>query len=109
MARATFISFGYYPSKSMVGNDGQTFRPGLLLRAYLIYDLWDWPCYLYGNVSYISERSLRPRLVLFDVGLAVRPFRACQQCEFRLGAEDTADLRVRDDFNLWYVTLRYIY
>ena len=109
MARATFVSIGYYPSKSMVGNDGQTFRPGLLLRAYLIYDLWDWPCYLYGDVSYISERALRPRLLLFDAGIAVRPFRSCRQCEFRLGVEDTADLRVRNDLNLWYVALRYIY
>ena len=32
VARATFLSIGYYPSKDMVGNNGQTFEPGLLLR-----------------------------------------------------------------------------
>ena len=36
VARATFLSVGYYPTKDMVGNDGQTFKPGLMLRAYLI-------------------------------------------------------------------------
>ena len=109
MARATFLSFGYYPSKEMVGNDGQTFDPGLLLRAYLIYDLWDWPCYLYSDTTYISERSFQPRLLLFDVGVAVRPFSACPQCEFRFGAENTADLQVHDDYSLWYASIRYIY
>jgi hypothetical protein len=109
VTRATFVSIGYYPSKSMVGNDGQSFQPGLLLRAYLIYDLWDWPCYVYGDVTYISERSFRPRLLLFDVGLALRPFHACPQCEFRLGGAGAADLQVRNDLNLWYVALRYIY
>jgi hypothetical protein len=109
VARATFLSFGYYPSKEMVGNDGQTFNPGLLLRAYLIYDLWDWPCYLYGDTTYISERSLHPRLLLFDVGVAVRPISSCPQCEFRLGVENTADLQVHDDLSLWYASVRYIY
>ena len=74
VARATFLSIGYYPSKDMVGNDGQTFQPGLMLRAYLTYDLWDWPCYVFGDATYISERSFQPRLLLFDVGLAARPF-----------------------------------
>lgn len=109
VTKATFVSIGYYPSKSMIGNDGQQFEPGMMLRAYLTYDLWDWPCYVYGDVTYISERSFRPRLLLFDLGVAVRPFSALRQFELRLGAQDTADLRVRDDFNLWYVSLRYIY
>jgi hypothetical protein len=109
VARATFVSIGYYPSKSMVANDGESFKPGLMLRAYLICDLWDWPCYLYGDVTYISERSLKPRLLLFDVGVALRPFHSCQQWEFRLGAEDTADFQVHNDLNLWYVSLRYVY
>ena len=92
VARATFLSVGYYPSKNMVGNDGQTFQPGLMLRAYLTYDLWDWPCYVFGDATYIGERSFQPKLLLFDVGLAARPFVAVQQCEFRLGVENTARL-----------------
>jgi len=109
VARATFLSIGYYPSKNMVGNDGSAFEPGLMLRAYLTCGLWDWPCYLYGDVAFIAERSFRPKLLLFDVGMAIRPFHSCQQWEFRLGAENTADFQVRDVQNLWYVSLRYIF
>ena len=75
----------------------------------LTCDLWDWPCYVFGDGTYTSERSLQPRLFLFDVGFAARPFRACQQCEFRLGAENTADFQARYVQNLWYVSLRYIF
>ena len=109
VARATFVSLGYYPSKDMVGNDGQAFKPGLLLRAYLTYDLWDWPVYLFGDATYISERSLQPKLFLFDVGIAARPFTSWQQWEFRLGVESTADFQVRDVENLWYASLRFVF
>jgi hypothetical protein len=109
VARATFLSVGYYPTKDMVGNDGQTFKPGLMLRAYLIYDLWDWPLYAFGDATFISERSLRPKLLLFDVGLAARPFRSWQQWEFRLGVENTADFQTGGVLNLWYGSLRFIF
>ena len=109
VARATFLSIGYYPSKDMVGNNGQTFEPGMMLRAYLIRDLWDWPCYLFGDFTYISEKSFAPRLLLFDVGAAARPFRRCQQFELRLGVDSTGDLQVHNVQNLWYASFRFIY
>jgi hypothetical protein len=109
VARATFLSFGYYPTKDMVGNDGRTFKPGMFLRGYLTYDLWESRCYAFGDVAYISKRSFDPKLLLFDVGLAARPFPRCRQFELRLGAENTADLQVGNVFNLWYVSLRYLF
>jgi len=109
VARATFLSVGYYPSREMVGNDGRLFKPGLLLRAYLICDLWDWPVYAFGDVTYLSERSLQPRLLLFDVGLAARPFTSYRQLEFRLGVENTADVQVGNMKSLWYASVRYIF
>jgi hypothetical protein len=109
VARATFLSIGYYASKNLVGNQGDTFQPGLFLRAYLTYDVWDSACYAYGDIQYIGERSFRPKLLRFDVGLAVRPFRACRQCEFRLGTENTADLEVHNDFSIGYLSVRYIF
>jgi hypothetical protein len=109
VARATFLSIGYYPSKNMVGNDGRSFEPGLMLRSYLTSDLWNWPCYLFGDATFISERSFRPRLLLFDVGIAARPFSSCRQWEFRLGAENTADFQVHNVENIWYASLRYIF
>ena len=110
VTRANFLSVGYYPSKVMVGNDGQQFKPGLLLRAYLTCDLWDWPCYFYGDFQYIGdEGSIHPRLLLFDVGLAVRPFPSRRQWELRLGSENTADVKVGNDFSIGYVSFRYIF
>ena len=109
VARATFLSIGYYPAKDMVGNNGLPFEPGMFLRAYLIYDFWDWRCYAFGDFQYIGERSFQPRLLLFDVGLAVRPFRSCRQCEFRIGSENTADVEVHNDFSIGYLSLRYIF
>ena len=109
VARATFLSIGYLPSKVLVGNDGHTFKPGPTLRAYLIRDLWDWPCYVFGDALYIGERSFRPRLLLFDVGVAARPFRSHQQWEFRLGAENTGDFQSHNVQNLWYASLRFIF
>jgi hypothetical protein len=109
VARATFLSIGYYPSKDMVGNDGRTFTPGLFLRAYLTYGFWDWPCYAFSDTTYIAESSSRAKLLLFDLGLAARPIPICRQCEIRLGVESTADFEVRDVLNLWYVSIRYIF
>ena len=109
VARATFLGVGYYPTKDMVGNDGQTFKPGLMLRAYLTYDLWNWPVYAFGDATLISERALQPKLLLFDVGLAARPFRSWQQWEFRLGVENTADFQTGSVLNLWYGSLRFIF
>ena len=109
VARATFLSFGYYPTRELIGNDGQLFKPGLLLRAYLIQDLWDWPVYAFVDAQYISERSFQPRLLLFDTGFAARPFAAYHQLEFRLGAENTADLKVDNMKSLWYVAVRFIF
>jgi hypothetical protein len=109
VARATFLSVGYYPTKEMVGNDGQLFKPGLMLRAYLTCDLWNWPAYAFGDATFISERSLKPKLLLFDVGLAARPFSSWRQWEFRLGVESTGDFQEGSVLNLWYVSVRYIF
>jgi hypothetical protein len=109
VAKATFLSVGYYPTKEMVGNDGQFFKPGLMLRAYLTYDLLDWPVYAFGDATFITERSLQPKLLLFDVGIAARPFSSWRQWEFRVGAESTADFQVGNVLNLWYVSLRCIF
>jgi hypothetical protein len=109
VARATFLSAGYYLSKDLIGNDGKIFKPGLQLRGYLIWDLWDWPAYLFGDVSYIGQRGVQPRLLLFDLGFAFRPFPFSRQWEFRLGAENTADFQAGNVQDLWYASVRFIF
>jgi hypothetical protein len=109
VARATFLGAGVFPTKDLVGNNGKTFHPLGMLRAYLTYDLLDWPVYAFGDATLITDRRLAPRLLLFDVGLAARPFSSWRQWEFRAGAENTADFQARNVLNLWYVSLRYIF
>jgi hypothetical protein len=64
---------------------------------------------VFGDVTYISERSFRPKLLLFDVGVAGRPLSSWQQWELRLGAENTADLQEQNVQTLWYVAARYVF
>jgi hypothetical protein len=64
---------------------------------------------VFADVTYISERSFDPRLLLFDVGVAVRPFHSHQQWEFRVGTENTADVQAHKLNNLSYLSLRFIY
>jgi hypothetical protein len=109
VARATFVSVGLYPTKDLIGNDGQPFSPLGMLRAYLTYDLLDWPVYAYGDATLITDRKLEPRLLLFDVGLAARPFHSWQQWECRAGVENTADFQAGRVLNLWYLSLRYLF
>jgi hypothetical protein len=109
VTRADFLSVGYYPTKVLVGNDGQEFKPGLFLRAYLTCDLGQLPFYLYADTTFVTEQSLKPKLLLFDLGLAGRPFRCLPQCEFRLGAENTGDLEVKDVQSLLYISVRYVF
>ena len=40
VARANFVGVGYYPSKSLVGNAGDEFKPSAFAEAYLTRDLW---------------------------------------------------------------------
>jgi hypothetical protein len=115
VTRADFASVGYYVTKDLLGNNGQRFHPGLFLRAYLTCDLWDWPAYVFGDVKYIAEQSFQPKLLLYDLGLAVRPFRdwerfsALKSWEIRLGVENTADLQEGSVLNLWYGAIRIIF
>jgi hypothetical protein len=107
VARASFVSIGYLPSKDLVGNDGQQFYPGLMIRGYATCDLGNWPCYVYGDATYLGDQSFQPRLLILDAGLAARPLRSHQQWELRLGAESTADLQVHNSLSLWYVSVRF--
>jgi hypothetical protein len=115
VARADFLSIGYYASKSMVGNDGRKFKPGPMLRAYLTCDLGSWPAYVFGDVTYLGKQPFGAKLLLYDVGLAVRPFSAWERFsawknfEGRLGVENTADLEVGNVQNLWYASVRFIF
>ena len=108
-ARATFLSIGYYPSKSMADASGNQFAPGFFARAYLTYDLWGEQCYLYGDVQFITAQPFLPTLLVWDAGLAVRPFQCVPRLEFRVGTQDMRNLQGSDMETSVYLGARYSY
>lgn len=108
-ARATFLSIGYYPSKSMVDGAGFEFTPGAFARAYVIYDLYGPKCYLFTDDTIISDRSFQPALFNTNSGIAYRPFNRVPRMELRLGSEDSVDILNADSETSAYLSLRYIF
>jgi len=109
VGKLSFLSVGYMPSKTLVGLDGNQFKPGLLLHGYLTWDLPMIRSYLYCDGQYLGEAGVKPRLLLVDGGLAIRPFPAAQSLEFRIGAADTYDVQVRHGLGLGYLGIRVQY
>ena len=108
-ARATFLSVGYYPSKSMVDASGNQFKPGPFARAYLTRDLWGEQYYLYGDVQFIATRSLLPTVLNWDVGVAARPFPSFPRLEFRAGTQDMFNLQGGELETGVYLAIRYVF
>jgi hypothetical protein len=108
-ARATFLSVGYYPTKSMVDGSGNQFKPGPFARAYLTCDLGSEQYYLYGDVQFIASRSFQPTLLNLDAGVAARPFTSIPRLEFRIGTQDMFDLQGGDMENSVYLAIRYVF
>jgi hypothetical protein len=113
VSRATFVSLGYYPTKSLIGGDGKQFAPGLFARLNLIWDIPSTCCYLYGNFYQVFERpSFVPRMLFSDVGLAITPFKEMPMLEFRLGSEFDTDWRAAGavrNMSLPYLSVRLNY
>ena len=107
--RLSFISLGYYPTKTLVGGDGSSFQPGAFARAYLTRDI---PClrsFIYGDAQFTGENIVTPRLLKLDAGVGTRPFTRMQNLEFRLGDEVTRDVRAADTRNLVYFSARVLF
>ncbi|RLS37017.1 MAG: hypothetical protein DWH82_11920 [Planctomycetota bacterium] len=108
-ARATFLSMGYYPSKSMVDGTGYQFKPGPFARAYLTCDLIDERCYLFGNFVLTGTRDFEAQLFEIDAGVAARPFTSAPRLELRTGTLDTVTLQGGDVKPSFYLAIRYVY
>jgi hypothetical protein len=109
LARATFVSVGYYPTKDMVDGGGNLFKPGAFCRAYLTYDLWGERCYLYADTTLIAQRPFTPKLLDLDAGVAFRPFGRANRWEFRIGTAEMFDLRSNDLETSVYGSIRLIF
>lgn len=105
-SRRSFVEAGYYPSRDLVGGDGNTFRPGAFARAYLSYDVPRLMSYVYGTGTFIAERDNSFRLMILNGGVAFRPFHDFANLEFRVGNELTRDFRAESTRNLTYGAIR---
>ena len=108
-ARATFVSVGFYPSKTMVDGRGREFAPGPFARANLQLDLLGDKCYLYADGEFLGTRSFTPKLLHLDAGIAARPWDLTPHLEFRIGTDDCYDLRNHDVERTVYGGVRIVY
>ena len=108
-ARATFVSVGYYPSKTLEDGLGNQFKPGAFVRTYLTYDLWGPQYYAYGDLQFIASRSFTPTLLNWDAGLAARPFSSLSRLEFRIGTLGMFTLHGGDAEKSMYLSMRYVF
>jgi hypothetical protein len=104
-----FLSVGYYPTKDMIGQDGVPFKPGPFVRASVAWDVWPDRFYLYTDATFLETRSWAAKLLLADVGLAVRPFPTIPDLEFRVGLDNTEDVQARYWRGLFYVNVRIVW
>ena len=107
VGKLPFIGVGYYPSETLIGNNGQDFHPGLFARGYLTQDLpTPFRSYLYGGLRLTAENTATPRLLDTDVGLAVRPLAEQQGLELRVGYDRSDDVQAHVTRQLVYGALR---
>jgi hypothetical protein len=109
LARATFVSAGYFPTKDVVDTTGLLFKPGPFVRAYLTWDLYKEMCYLFLDAQVIGERDFTLKLFDSDVGVAVRPFEFLPRLEFRAGVENAWDLQAGDVQTSVYGACRFLF
>ena len=106
VGRLRFVSLGYDPTKTMVGNNGQSFKPGAIAEAYLTHDLsTPFRSYVYGDLQLAAKSPVTPRLLDADLGLAIRPIDDWQSLEFRLGNKLSEDFLGGDMKDLIYAAV----
>jgi hypothetical protein len=107
LSRLGYVSLGYLPSQALVGNNGESFKPGLFARGYLTESLpTPFASYLYGGLGVTDESGAGSRLFDGDFGVAVRPVVNRQNLEFRVGDAFSDDLKAGETRNYVYGSVR---
>lgn len=94
IARTSYLSLGFYPTKEMTDDNGNRFKPGLFARARVTYDIMPETWYLYFDSQFICFKSGPAKLFNFDGGTAFRPFASNSRVEFRFGSENKCDIQL---------------
>jgi hypothetical protein len=93
----------------MVDTDGDLFKPGPFVRAYLTQRLFTDKAYLFLTADLIARRDFVPKLLHGDTGIALRPFDRFPRLEFRAGMENLWDIPLRDMHTGFFGEVRFIY
>jgi hypothetical protein len=109
VARASFVSVGFYPSKDLTDVEGLPFKPGPFARAYLAWGPPGAAWYLFADGEFVAKRTFTAKLLAVDAGVAVRPFAWAPRVEFRLGTEDAYDLEWHDPSTGVYGSARLVF
>jgi hypothetical protein len=109
LPRRRFVSLGYYPTKTMIGGDGEQFHPGFFGRAYYTWDLPWLQSYLYADGQLLCEQVIEARMLTIDAGLAVRPFVGLPALELRLGLSESYDVQANVSHWLGYGAFQVIF
>lgn len=107
--RLNFISLGYYPAQSLIGGNGEKFRPGGFSRGQFSYEMPALRSSLYCDVRLIGEDTGKLRLLTLDAGFATRPFTTFPNLEFRVGDDLSADIQANTTHNLVYGAVRLVF
>ena len=106
LTRTSFLSIGYYPTKVMTDENGNDFKPGLFLHGRVNYDLMGDKWYLYLDSQLICTRAGPAKYLLFDTGMAIRPFVQNPRVEYRFGADNKYDFELKLFDTELYLSLR---
>jgi hypothetical protein len=109
VARASFVSAGWYPSKRLTDADGNRFTPGPFVRAYLTLDVFGPRGYLFTDAQLIATRGCSPELLKADVGLAARFWAHVPTLELRLGSGNNYDPHSGEWETSLYGQIRYLF
>jgi hypothetical protein len=109
VARASFVSLGYYPTKDLTDASGNRFKPGPFARAYLTLDLGSPRYYLYADAQFIASRRFDGECLRGDFGVALRPFESAPRLEFRVGSNLFGDPQSSEWETGFYGQIRFLY
>jgi|GEM_PF-412497 len=104
--RLSFVSIGYAPTKTLIGEDGLTYKPGFFARAYATYDLPFLGAYIFGDGKYMQNKAGASKILEVDAGVALRPFQSHKNIELRVGDDVSRDLQANVTRSFIYGSVR---
>lgn len=100
-----FFGAGYLPTKELIGNNGEPFKPSWFLENSIWVPIYGPRYQGYWGTSLIGQRSGDARLFYNDLGVSAACFKKLPTLEFRTGTEITTDLVAGNTLAFYYLGL----